>query len=67
MTAALGAGGRVVGYLADSLVRRVREPNTRRAVADGTILLGDAVRTVGLVLGGQRARPEQADLRERGA
>jgi predicted Rossmann fold nucleotide-binding protein DprA/Smf involved in DNA uptake len=39
MTAALGAGGHVVGYLADSLLRRVREPNTRRAVADGTSCL----------------------------
>ena len=39
MTAAHGAGGRVVGYLADSLVRRVREPDTRRAIADGTTCL----------------------------
>jgi predicted Rossmann fold nucleotide-binding protein DprA/Smf involved in DNA uptake len=39
MTAAHEAGGRVVGYLADSLFRRVREPSTRRAVADGTTCL----------------------------
>ncbi len=39
MTAAHGAGGRVVGFLADSLVRRVREPDTRRAIAEGTTCL----------------------------
>jgi predicted Rossmann fold nucleotide-binding protein DprA/Smf involved in DNA uptake len=39
MTAAHGSGGRAVGYLADSLQRRVREPDTRRAVADGTTCL----------------------------
>ena len=36
MSAAHEAGGRVVGYLADSLLRRVREPSARRALADGT-------------------------------
>jgi DNA processing protein len=39
MSAAHEAGGHVVGYLADSLLRRVREPSTRRAVADGTTCL----------------------------
>jgi DNA processing protein len=39
MTAAHDAGGRVVGYLAESLQRRVREPGTRRVVADGTTCL----------------------------
>ncbi|MGH2640203.1 MAG: DNA-processing protein DprA [Actinomycetota bacterium] len=36
MSAAHEAGGRVVGFLADSLLRRVREPSARRALADGT-------------------------------
>ena len=36
MSAAHEAGGRVVGYLAESLLRRVREPSARRALADGT-------------------------------
>lgn len=39
MSAAYEVGGRVIGYIADSLERRVREPNTRRAVADGSICL----------------------------
>jgi DNA processing protein len=39
MSAAQGAGGRVVAYLADSLQRRVREPETRRAVAEGSLCL----------------------------
>lgn len=39
MSAAHAAGGSVIGYLADSLLRRVREPGTRRAVADGTTCL----------------------------
>jgi predicted Rossmann fold nucleotide-binding protein DprA/Smf involved in DNA uptake len=39
MTAAYEAGGQVVGYLADSLERRVRDPNTRRALADGSTCL----------------------------
>ena len=39
MAGAHEAGGHVVGYLADSLLRRVREPSTRRAVADGTMCL----------------------------
>jgi predicted Rossmann fold nucleotide-binding protein DprA/Smf involved in DNA uptake len=39
MSAANGAGGRVLGYVADSLLGRVREPSTRRAVADGTVCL----------------------------
>ncbi len=36
MSAAHDARGRVVGYLAESLLRRVREPSARRALADGT-------------------------------
>jgi DNA processing protein len=36
MSAAHEVGGRVVGYLADSLLRRVREPSARRALADGS-------------------------------
>jgi predicted Rossmann fold nucleotide-binding protein DprA/Smf involved in DNA uptake len=39
MSAAHSAGGRVVAYLADSLQRRVREPETRRAVAEGSVCL----------------------------
>jgi predicted Rossmann fold nucleotide-binding protein DprA/Smf involved in DNA uptake len=39
MSAARGAGGRIVGYLADSLSRRVREPSTRRALAAGSTCL----------------------------
>jgi predicted Rossmann fold nucleotide-binding protein DprA/Smf involved in DNA uptake len=39
MTAAHDSGGGIVGYLADSLQRRVREPATRRAVAGGTTCL----------------------------
>ena len=39
MSAAQTAGGRVVAYLADSLQRRVREPETRRAVAEGVVCL----------------------------
>jgi predicted Rossmann fold nucleotide-binding protein DprA/Smf involved in DNA uptake len=39
MSAAHEAGGRVVGYVADSLVRRVQEPSTRRALADGATCL----------------------------
>jgi predicted Rossmann fold nucleotide-binding protein DprA/Smf involved in DNA uptake len=39
MTAAYEAGGQVVGYLADSLERRVRDPSTRRAIADGSTCL----------------------------
>ncbi len=36
MSAAHEAGGLVVGFLAESLLRRVREPTARRALADGT-------------------------------
>ena len=39
MSAAHTAGGKVVAYLADSLQRRVREPETRRAVAEGAVCL----------------------------
>jgi len=39
MAAGHEIGGRVVGYLADSLERRVREPSTRRAIAEGAICL----------------------------
>jgi predicted Rossmann fold nucleotide-binding protein DprA/Smf involved in DNA uptake len=39
MSAAHAAGGRVLGYLADPLLRRVRGPSTRRALADGTTCL----------------------------
>lgn len=39
MTAAYEAGGRAVGYLADSLERRLREPNTRKAIAEGSTCL----------------------------
>jgi predicted Rossmann fold nucleotide-binding protein DprA/Smf involved in DNA uptake len=39
MTVAHAAGGRVRGFHADSLRQRVREPSTRRAVADGAICL----------------------------
>jgi predicted Rossmann fold nucleotide-binding protein DprA/Smf involved in DNA uptake len=39
MTAARDHGGPVVGYLADSLERRVKVPVTRRAVAEGAVCL----------------------------
>jgi DNA processing protein len=39
MSAARTSGGRVVAYVADSLQRRVREPETRRAVAEGVVCL----------------------------
>lgn len=39
MTAALDAGGTVVGVLADSLLRTVRDPEVRRAVGDGSLVL----------------------------
>ncbi len=39
MTAALGAGGRVSGLLPEGLERRLREPATRSALADGTVAL----------------------------
>lgn len=39
MMAAYEAGGQVVGYLADSLERRVRDPSTRKAIADGSTCL----------------------------
>jgi predicted Rossmann fold nucleotide-binding protein DprA/Smf involved in DNA uptake len=39
MDAALDAGGHVVGVLADSLVRSTRDPEVRRAVADGRVCL----------------------------
>jgi predicted Rossmann fold nucleotide-binding protein DprA/Smf involved in DNA uptake len=39
MNAALEAGGHVVGVLADSLVRSTRDPEVRRAVADGRVCL----------------------------
>ena len=65
MSAAHEAGGRVVGYLAESLLRRVRgaerPPRPRRRDE----LLRDAVRSVRSVLGRPCDRPEQADLRER--
>lgn len=37
MGAALDAGGSVVGVLADSLVRATRDPDVRRAIADGDV------------------------------
>ena len=39
MAAALEAGGRAVGVLADSLLRRVRDAGTRRAIGDGNVVL----------------------------
>lgn len=39
MRAALDAGGAVVGVLADSLSRQLREPETRQAVIDGAVCL----------------------------
>lgn len=39
MAAAYHAGGRVVGFLAESLVRRVRDAETRRAIAEGAACL----------------------------
>jgi predicted Rossmann fold nucleotide-binding protein DprA/Smf involved in DNA uptake len=39
MAAAHEAGGSVVGYLADALERRVRDPDVRRAIAEGSTCL----------------------------
>ncbi|HVM09169.1 MAG TPA: DNA-processing protein DprA [Acidimicrobiales bacterium] len=39
MGAALEAGGSAVGALADSLMRTVRDPDTRRAITDGSLCL----------------------------
>jgi len=39
MTAAVDAGGRAVGVLAESLTRMARDPDTRRAVTDGSLCL----------------------------
>src|SRR5206468_8761201 len=39
MTAALESGAPVVGVLADSLVRQVRDPEVRRAITDGQLCL----------------------------
>jgi predicted Rossmann fold nucleotide-binding protein DprA/Smf involved in DNA uptake len=39
MAAAFQAGGTVVGILADSLDRRVRDHDTRRAIGDGMVCL----------------------------
>lgn len=39
MNAAFDGGGTVVGVLADSLERRLRDPDTRRAIHDGTVCL----------------------------
>jgi predicted Rossmann fold nucleotide-binding protein DprA/Smf involved in DNA uptake len=39
MHAAVDAGGRVVGVLADSLLRTGREPEMRRAISDGSVCL----------------------------
>jgi predicted Rossmann fold nucleotide-binding protein DprA/Smf involved in DNA uptake len=39
MAAAYQAGGKVVGVLAESLVRRVRDPETRRVIAEGAACL----------------------------
>ena len=39
MAAAFQAGGRVVGWLAESLEKRLRDPETRRVVSDGGVCL----------------------------
>lgn len=39
MAAALEADGRVIGVPAESLARRVRDPDTRRAIADDRVVL----------------------------
>lgn len=39
MNAALDAGGFAIGVLADSLLRTLRDPETRRAVLDGSVCL----------------------------
>lgn len=39
MAAAEQAGGRVVGFLADSLERRVKDPDTRRAIGEERVCL----------------------------
>lgn len=39
MNAALDAGGRAVGVLADSLLRTLREPDVRRAITDAAVCL----------------------------
>ena len=39
MNAAFKTGGTVVGFLADSLTRKVKRPDVRRAVYDGSVLM----------------------------
>lgn len=39
MIAAIGAGGRAVGVLAESLTRMARDADTRRAITDGSLCL----------------------------
>jgi predicted Rossmann fold nucleotide-binding protein DprA/Smf involved in DNA uptake len=39
MAAAFQAGGKVIGVLADSLDRRLNDPDTRRAIGDGAVCL----------------------------
>ena len=39
MSAAFGTGGRVVGVVAEALARKLKQPDVRRAVHDGTIVL----------------------------
>lgn len=39
MAAAYAAGGSVVGYLAESLERRVKDPDTRRVIGEGVVCL----------------------------
>jgi predicted Rossmann fold nucleotide-binding protein DprA/Smf involved in DNA uptake len=39
MAAAYAAGGSVAGYLAESLERRVKDPDTRRVIGEGVVCL----------------------------
>ena len=57
MSAAHAAQGPVVGFLADSLERRIREPATRRAVADGLVCLATPFKpSAGFSVAGAMAR-----------
>jgi predicted Rossmann fold nucleotide-binding protein DprA/Smf involved in DNA uptake len=57
MTAALEAGGTVVGVLADSLARVTREADVRRAVGDGRVCLCTPYRpTAGFSVGNAMGR-----------
>ncbi len=57
MNAAFAAGGSVVGILADSLERRLRDPETRRAIMDDKVCLFTPYKpSIGFTVGNAMAR-----------